>query len=59
MNPMLWPFPVSTGVGDGLSFPHRRAKQFSNYHSIGKHSTMLFKKFLCTLIVIDNKKNEI
>jgi len=35
MNPLLWPFPVSSSVGDGLSFPHSRAKQFNNYHSIG------------------------
>jgi len=34
LNPLLWPFPISTSIGDGINFPHRRAKQFTNYHSI-------------------------
>jgi len=35
LNPLLWPIPIPTHIGDGTNFPHRRAKNFTNYHSIG------------------------
>ncbi len=35
-NPFLWFIPIQTHLGDGLSFPHRRAKIFTNYQSIGE-----------------------
>jgi hypothetical protein len=37
-NPLLWPLPIQTHLGDGIAYPHRRAKIFSNYQSIGNPS---------------------
>jgi len=33
-SPLTWLLPVSTNLGDGINFPHRRAKIFTNYNSI-------------------------
>ena len=46
LNPLLWPIPIPTHIGDGTNFPHRRAKNFTNYHSIGTITYSPFYKSL-------------
>ena len=36
----LWPFPVSTSLGDGLRFPSRVQEDLSNYQSIGEETSV-------------------